>query len=73
MTAASINHVAYAKELIAAGANVNAKAHAFGNWTALHAACRQGHLEIAQMLIEAGANIHAKSTLDDASLYESTV
>lgn len=56
------------KQLIASGANVNAKDKGFNNGTALHVAVESGNLEIVQMLIDAGANVNVKNKSEQTPL-----
>ena len=72
--ACSDDDVDKAKELIKAGANVNAE----NKWgeTPLIVAARHGHIEIVKLLIEAGADLETNddgyTPLDFALMYEHT-
>jgi Ankyrin repeats (3 copies)/Carboxypeptidase regulatory-like domain/Ankyrin repeats (many copies) len=48
------------KDLIAKGANVNAKDKSYGDSTALHVAVDYGNMEIAKYLLDMGAKINAR-------------
>jgi hypothetical protein len=48
------------KDLVAKGANVNAKDKNYGNSTALHVAVENGNAEIAKFLLDMGAKINAR-------------
>ena len=53
------------RELIKAGADVNAKSNDSANATPLHWSARYGHLEVVRALIQAGADV--KAEIDDGS------
>lgn len=62
MSAAYAGDLEHARQLLAAGADVNAKDE--GGWTALMKACynaeqKRGYAEVVQALIDAGADIEA--------------
>lgn len=59
LSAAEKGDVQKIRELLAAGANVNAKI--WLKYTPLHAACGRGNLESVQVLIAAGADINAQN------------
>ena len=58
-------HNAVVKELIAAGANINASAASRKGWTALQAAARGGHIDVVNTLIDAGANVNSPHSYYD--------
>ena len=61
---------AAAAELVACGADVNAKGST--GWTALHFAARKNSLDVAKLLIERGADMHAKADDDWTALHVAT-
>ena len=65
--AAADGNIEVVKQLLAAGANVNAK----NKWggTPLHWAARGGHKEIVELLIAKGANVNAKNDEDGTPLH----
>lgn len=60
LTAVSSEDFDEVKDLIAKGANVNAKDKNYGNSTALHVAVESGNAEIAKYLLDMGAKINAR-------------
>lgn len=56
--AAADGQVERVRELLAAGARVNAVTET--NWTPLHAAVAGGHVEVCRLLLAAGANVHVR-------------
>jgi hypothetical protein len=60
LSAVSNENFEEVKDLIAKGANVNAKDKNYGETTALHVAVENGNQEIAKFLLDMGAKINAR-------------
>ncbi|MDP8255127.1 MAG: ankyrin repeat domain-containing protein [Candidatus Alcyoniella australis] len=56
--AVGAGHLEIARELIAAGADVNVRTGAFG-WTPLHIAAAKGNDEMVGLLLDSGAEVNA--------------
>ena len=71
--AAVENNLEAVKQLLAAGADVDAKVGGFiRGWTPLHFAARDGYKEIVELLIAEGANVNANNQYGYTPLHLAT-
>ncbi len=68
LTAAEKGDEEAVRRLLAAGADVNAKAQ--NGATPLHEAARRGHTGAVRLLVEAGADVHAKNGRGATGLFQ---
>jgi ankyrin repeat protein len=64
--ATCLGNLGEVKQLIARGADVNARSASFG-WTSLEYAAYHGHKEICTLLIDAGANVNTELFFEEGS------